>query len=146
MSTNPEYVAQVRITNTLTSAEGAVIPKVLAIKASKFKDYVQQLRLEPNGKYTPNRSEEYGYLPLLSLWDLADTGEQVFYDTFDDLPKETVFNSKGIPILIILPESDMNDIGLNRFDVLDGKTQEKIEKHLAEIPALPFKLSHKSKK
>ena len=136
--------AQVRIGNTVAS-RGAAIPKVLSIKASRLNDYVQQLIQECNKTYVPNRSKEFEYLPLLSLCDLADTKEEVFFQGVNDLPKKTVFNSKGVPMLIIIPESEVDEIGLNKFEHLEEKEREKVNEHIKNIPVAPFVFPKKSK-
>ena len=122
--------SQVRISNTVGSSN---TPRVLSIKASRLSDYIYQLIQEANHVYTPNRSKEFEYMPLVSFYDLADTKEEVYFQSVADLPKESVFNSKGEPLLIIIPESEDEEIGLNKFEHLDPKDKEKIEKHLRDI-------------
>lgn len=123
--------AQVRITNTTTNGSGTLIPSVLSIKTSDLLNYVLSIRNECNKKYTPNRWKEFDHLPLLSVWDLADTQEEVLF-TEDALPTENVLNSKGIPILIIIPEDSEEDMGINKFEVLDKETKEKVTKFIVE--------------
>jgi len=135
-----EYVAQIRITNTITTTRGVVSPRVLSIKASKLADYIEKEIRQCNKTYTPNRSKEYEHLPLLALWDLADTGEQFVFDSVNDLPKQTVFNSKGIPVLIIIPEKEIDDIGLNKFQHLTKSERVKVSEHLKNVPVTPFRL------
>lgn len=137
--------AQVRIGNTVASRSGSVVPKVLSIKASRLNDYIQQLIQECNKTYTPNRSKEFESFPLLSLIDLADTKEEVFFQTVDDLPKETVFNSKGIPLLIIIPEIEVDEIGLNKFEHLEKDQKEKVEQFIKNVPRTSFVLPEKKK-
>lgn len=104
---------------------GKLAPSILSIKASRLFWYVDGMRNEANRKYTPNRSKEFDHLPFLSVWDLADTQEEVKF-TEDDLPVETVVNSKGVPILIILPENHSADMGINIFDALTPEQYSKV--------------------
>lgn len=108
--------AQIRITNITKGA--SVKPfkaaSVLTIKRSALKDYVEQMRVECNKKYTPNRDKDFDHLPLLCVWDIAGTGEEFFFQTIDDLPKKTVLNSKGNPVLIILPEKERDNITVTK--------------------------------
>jgi len=124
-----ESTAQVRITNTFTSDKGVNVEQVLSIKHSALLPYLNSLVAESNKKYTPNRAEKFRYLPLLSVWDLADTQEEYFFSE-DDLPRETLFNSKGIPILIIIPEEAGTDIGVNKFEYLSDKKNAEMIAHL----------------
>jgi len=107
-----DNTAQVRITNTTTGNNGVLVPSVLSIKASLLLGYILSIRNECNKTYTPNRSSEFDHLPLLSVWDLADTNEEFIF-TEVALPTETVLNSKGVPVLIILPEESTIDMGIN---------------------------------
>lgn len=134
-----DSTAQVKITNTITGENGRLIPSVLSIKASALLGYVLSIKNECNRTYTPNRSKEFDYLPLLSVWDLADTGEEYLFKQ-DELPKETVLNSKNIPILIILPEEYTKDMGINDFDVLDEETRGRIHNHIKECKGNQSKL------
>ena len=101
------------------------------VKASALLNYVLSIRNECNKRYTPNRWKEFDHLPLLSVWDLADTQEEVLF-TGDALPGETVVNSKGVPILIIIPEDSEEDMGINKFEALDSKTKKKMDSFLKE--------------
>lgn len=122
--------AQVRITNT-TNGGGGLIPSVLSIKASALLNYVLSIRGECNKVYTPNRWKEFDHLPLLSVWDLADTQEEYIF-TEDKLPTEHVLNSKGVPILIILPEDSEEDMGISKFEALDEETKAKMQEVVKE--------------
>lgn len=133
-----------RITNIVVKGQEAAVPKVLSIKASKLPQYINSLIDESNKKYTPNRSKKFDHLPLLVLWDLADTGEEFVYQTEKDLPKSTVFNSKGIPVLIIIPEKGADDIGLNKFRHLKKADRDKVATHLNSLPSKAQKLVSKS--
>jgi len=110
MNTLPT-TAQIRISNL--GLNGG--KKVLSIKASDLPRYLEILLDEPNGKFTPKRSREFDHLPLLSLFDLADTGEEVIFKTMAHLPTKSVLNSKGDPLLNILPEDGEERIGINKF-------------------------------
>lgn len=121
MVTASETKAQVRITNVSFKSDGSFVPKVLSIKASKLKQYIDMCINECNGKYTPNYSKKFESLPLLCLWDLADTKEQIFFNTESDLPTKTVCSSSGQPMLIIIPETDTVTLGLNQTRHLSKK-------------------------
>ncbi len=141
MALNTENTAQVRITNvTAKTVDVISVPKVLSIKASRLFDYIKQLIGEADKVYTPNKSKEFDHLPLLSVWDLADTGEEVIFNKKKDLPTKTVLNSKGVPILIIIPEDDLSDIGINKFQHLKAKQLAKMEEHVKNIPAKANKM------
>lgn len=133
MATNYELKAQVRITNMFIRKDGTVIPKILSIKASRLADYVQQLINESNHFGDPHRSSKFDYLPFLAILDVVDTGEEFTFNFVDELPKETVFNSKGIPLLIIIPEEDSREIGVNRFDLLDEETRELVNSFIQSL-------------
>lgn len=137
--------AQVRIGNTVASKSDLAVPKVLSIKASRLNDYIQQLIQECNKVYVPNRSKEFESFPLLSLIDLADTKEEVLFQTVDDLPKKTVFNSKGVPLLIIIPETEVDEIGLNKFECLEKDQREKVEQFIKSVPRAASVLPEKKK-
>lgn len=113
MATNNLLIAQVRISNVAHIQLGVTSAKVLCIKASCLKDYIDQIRNEANKRSAPNTAQQFAYLPLLSVWDAADTGEEVMFDKAEDLPKETVLNSKGDPILVILPEDHPISLTVN---------------------------------
>lgn len=140
------HVAQIRITNTVSKPDGVVIPRILSIKGSRLRDFLEQEIAQCNKVYTPNRSKEFEYLPILAVWDLADTQEQWIFQTWADLPTKTIFNEKGVPVLIILPEEELDDIGVNKFKYLKKKEKEAVEKHFKEVPAVPFKLKPKHDK
>lgn len=131
--------AQVRITNTIRRTDGVLIPKVLSIKASELPSYLDGLVNEANGVYTPSQSKKFDHLPLLSLYDLADTGEEVFF-TAEDLPTETVVNSKGAPILIIIPEEAEEKIGTNKLTYLSEKERGAYSKVLSDSKISNFKV------
>lgn len=124
--------AQVRITNASQRKDGVLVPKVLSIKASSLPDYIRQLLGESNKVYTPNRSKEFEHLPVLSVWDIVDTGEEYLFKTMDDLPKKTVFNSQGAPILIILPEEADVAAGTNINTYLTKDEKDKMRKQFKE--------------
>lgn len=128
-----DSTAQVRITNTTINGSGGLLPSVLSIKASALLNYILSIRGECNKKYTPNRWKDFDHLPLLSVWDLADTKEEYFF-TEDKLPTKTVVNSKGVPLLIIIPEDSSEEMGINKFDALDKKTKAKLYEHLEDCP------------
>lgn len=117
MATNKELISQVRITNLSLRKDGTPVPKILSIKASVLPKYIASLTAECN-KFESNRSSKFNYLPMLSILDAVDTGEEFTFEFEDELPKETVKNSRGVPILIIIPEEDIMSIGTNRFDLL----------------------------
>lgn len=129
-----ESKVQVRITNVHQTENGTLVPKILSIKASRLFDYVDQIRNEANKRYTPNLSKKFDHLPLLSIWDLADTQEEFVFNAKKDLPKETVYNSKGIPVLIIIPEEEQREIGVNQTQFVPEKKREKYDKHLKNLP------------
>ena len=125
--------AQVRI-NNIRSSKGRNVPKITSIKASLLKDYLESLIREANGVFTPNRAKEFDYLPLLSVRDLADTGEEIIFKTWDDLPKETVVNSKGVPILIIIPEGSEASMGVNQTEGLKDMERKALSKAMLKNP------------
>lgn len=132
-----DTTAQVRITNTITNDSGTLVLAVLSIKASALLNYVSSIRDECNRVYTPNESKKHDHLPLLSVYDFADTMEELLFEE-DALPKETVVNSKGVPMLIILPEEAERDMGVNRFESLEEETLEKIKDHIKENSGKPM--------
>lgn len=116
---------QVRITNiTIRKDGGSFAPKILSIKASVLPAYIKGLLEEANKVYTPERSKKFESLPLLSVWDLADTQEEVIFNTYEDLPTKTVVNSKGAPILIIIPADRAEAIGTNKYKYLKKKEKD----------------------
>lgn len=127
-----ESTAQVRISNIIGQREdGSLKLRVLSIKRSELILYVTKLIDEVDSfKYEPDRSKRYDHLPLLSIIDLEDTGEEFLYKTEAEFPSETVFSSTGTPILIVLPETDSQDIAVNRFDMMDKAAQEKLYSRL----------------
>lgn len=105
--------AQVRIHNSILNKNGERVRKVLSIKAGDLFEYVDNIRKEANTKFEPDRSEKFDGWPLLAVVDSFDTGEEVIFPTKEDLPKDMVMNSKGQPILIIIPDDFNVKIGIN---------------------------------
>jgi hypothetical protein len=104
--------AQITIHNVKTGDSG---PKraVLSIKASLLNQYIENLRTEANSVFDKNASSRFESFPLLKLVDSFDTGEEFIYKTVEDLPSESVFNSKNDPVLYILPNDCSVHMGLN---------------------------------
>lgn len=127
-----ESTAQVRISNIIGQREdGSLKLRVLSIKRSELILYVAKLIDEVDSfKYEPERSKRYDHLPLLSLIDLEDTGEEFLYATEAEFPSSTVYSSAGTPILIILPETDAQNITVNRFDIMEEAAQERLYSRL----------------
>lgn len=117
MATNINLKAQVTIHNFLQVGDEKPTRRILSIKASLLPLYIDKLRKEVNTLDNPKRYLEFEYLPLLILVDFLE--DEYVYQTFNDLPKETVFGNDGLPLLIILPEDDHQNAGINRLDVVN---------------------------
>jgi hypothetical protein len=99
---------QVKISNVANNTNNT---KILAIKASVLLSYLQRLINESNTKYQPNNSKKYDHLPILAVVDLVDTQEEYVFSE-NELPTEDVVNSKGVVLLKILDEADVDDMRL----------------------------------
>jgi hypothetical protein len=104
--------AQITIHNvkiTETSKKRAV----LSIKASELPGYLDKIKNEGNSVFNPNNAQKFESFPLLKVVDSFDTMEEFVFQTVEDLPTESLFNSKKDPVLFILPESCSIKVGLN---------------------------------
>ncbi len=104
--------AQVTIHN-VKIVDGGKKRAVLSIKESSFRTYIENILKEANSVFEPKASEKYESFPILKLVDSFDTNEEFIFNSFDDLPKSNVLNSKGDPVLYILPETCSIKVGLN---------------------------------
>ena len=118
--------AQVTIHNVVIGKNGKR-EKVLSIKADALPGYVTGISKECDTKFTPNRSEKYESYPLLKVVDTFDTGEEFTFQTIKDFPTDSIVNSKGREVLIILHEGAKLKAGVNLF--ASAK-----EKHAAKPP------------
>ena len=110
-----EPKAQVVIHNVTSNSQGKSIEKVLSISASELTNYVKRLAQECDTVFEPERSKKFDHLPLLCIKDSYDTQEEFYFKTPADLPPESVKNSKGREVLVVLPEDCPVRTGVNLF-------------------------------
>lgn len=104
--------AQIKIHNS-TLANGRRNLSILSVQAEYLPKYLNNILEESKTKFNRERPNEFKSHPLLELIDSFDTNESFIYNNFQELPRETVLNSKNNPVLIILPPSSHRQEAIN---------------------------------